>query len=412
MEFSVLPQSMRLAVKMANKALPSKEQKKRMKFRATSRPITDALGKPLSVVPTKTTLAQLEAVRLSVKDNILTLSGTDLEITLETRTEVTGVTNGETFVQGKLLFDVLKALPPQQVTFALDAKKGRLTVSTNTGSYVLPCVPNGLDVKVHDDFDPSISFILKGDVLKSLIERTRFAVSEDDLRPAMGGMEMLFSSEALRLACTDGHRLSQIFLESLGDIELSAIVPDKALGVILKSFADSDDVTIELSDRHAQFSTETTRIRTRLIDEGYPNIAAVIPTDNDKHVRVDREELLACTKRLLLFTNRSVGTIRLTFDNLKLHVIAENPDSGVQGTEFIPCDYSGKEEFSIGFNATYLIEALAHFPQAELIIKLGTPTRAAILIPSEQGSDTHLMLVMPVLLQQADHDSMACLKIK
>ncbi len=369
-----------------------------MKFIAQIKPLQDVLAKVIAVIPSKSTLPQLETVLVQLKGDSITFTGTDLEITVTTSLEVSGVKDGEANIPAKLFYEIVRALPEGELTFTLDKTTRRATLQTAQGNYQLAVDETAQLPNAAADFKPEGTISADATTLKRLISKTLFAVSTDDLRPSMMGVLFQFSPDGTRAVATDGHRLVRFSNSALKtETELDIIVPSKALGLVQKSFDDADQIIVSFSATHVQFAAGATTILSRLIDERYPNYEAVIPRENDKQLLISKDAMLRSVKRVSIFANANTRQLRFQLAKDKMSVLAENYDAGNEARESIPCDY-GNDELTIGFNGRFIEDALAHLDTEEISIKFSTPTRAAIMEPASTGEEDLLMLVMPVRL--------------
>jgi DNA polymerase-3 subunit beta len=369
-----------------------------MKFSVQIKPLQDALAKVTAVIPSKSTLAQLETVLTEVKGNQLKLTGTDLEITVSAVLEVGGKKNGTANVPARLFSDIVRVLPEGELTFSLDDATHRVTLQTSQGNYTLTVDESAALPGMSGDFKPDGTVKLPAETLKRMINKTLFAVSTDELRPSMMGVLFQFSPDGTRAVATDGHRLVRMYNTSLKtETELDVIIPSKALSLVTKSFSDGDELTVSFSPTHVEFKNATTTILSRLIDERYPNYEAVIPRENDKQLQISKDAMLRSVKRVSIFSNANTRQLKFQLAKDQMAIMAENFDSGSEAREYIPCDY-GRDELTIGFNGKFIEDALSHLDTDEITLKFSTPTRATIVEPVQQSDEDLMMLVMPVRL--------------
>ena len=175
------------------------------------------------------------------------------------------------------------------------------------------------------------------------------------------------------------------------------IIPAKALIVLARSI-ESATTQCNFSATHARFEFSNSVLVTRLIDETYPNYESVIPVENDKTLRIGRDDIIGAVRRVALYASAATHQIRLSISSTGLVVAAQDVDFGGEAKESVSCNYTG-EEFEIGFNSMYLIDILSHLESSEVQFRFSSSTRAAIVAPVEaSGEEDILMLVMPVRL--------------
>ena len=367
-----------------------------MKFQVNSNELNRGLSTVIGAVPAKATLPILETILFEAEGGELKLTATDLEISMVGVVPAMIEEEGSVAIPAKRLLDILKQLPNIPIFFEVDDSH-QVTFTTDKGKYKLMG-------EEPQDY-PGIPDMLKGDtleteaeLLKSAIQHTMFAVSSDDLRPAMMGVFFKIGPGGSTFVATDGHRLVKFENENLtSEKELSFIVPDKALQLMSKSLGDGA-CSISVSDKHIQISSDHVRMITRLINEQYPNYDSVIPRDNDKILLADRDQVLSTVKRVSVFSSVTTRQIRLQIAADKLTIRAEDLDMSSEAKETISCEYNG-EDMEIGFNSRYLADMLSNLGGKEAKFEFSTPNRAGIIKPAEEAEgERMLMLVMPVML--------------
>lgn len=367
-----------------------------MKFSASSSDLVKALSIVSGAVPNKATLPILETILFESKDGKLQLTATDLEISIIEAMDANIEKDGAVAIPARRLIDTLRQLPDIPVGFDVD-DEFNINFQTDKGSYKLvgedpnefPDVPN---------LDNGNTIDTSKDAMLNAINKTKFAVSTDDLRPAMMGVYFEIGTDESTFVATDGHRLVRYNSNNLtADGEMEFIVPDKALNLVQKALY-SDECVMTVTEDHARFKSGNTLVITRLINEQYPNYDSVIPRDNDKELEVSKEQILATVKRVAIFSSSTTRQIRLQIGNDKITITAQDIDMSSEAEETIACDYNG-EEFEIGFNATYLSDVLNNIDGDEVHFDFSTPNRAGIVTPQEEEEGEQiLMLVMPVML--------------
>jgi DNA polymerase III subunit beta len=369
-----------------------------MKFSSSSSELQKVLGTVGGVIPSKSTLPILENFLFRLEGNKLNITATDLDISISVTLDVEGSRNGTVAVPAKRMLETIRSLPGVKVTFTVDGDQNRIVMSTPNGEYKLtgessenyPTVPA---------FKGDESLDMDEEMIKGLIGRTIFAVSSDELRPAMLGVLFQLRKQGLTVVATDGHRLvrSKTTKVKSGNQEREIIIPAKALNLVLKSVNGKSN-RITLSPTHALFAIGDTTLVTRLIEEKYPNYESVIPLDNSKKLIVEKNQLLASVRRTSLYASSTTHQVRFSLKKNSLTVSAEDIDFGSEAHEALECEYAS-EPLEIGFNSTYIIDVLSHIETDEAVFLFSTPTRASIVQPVKQpdGEDI-LMLVMPVRL--------------
>jgi DNA polymerase-3 subunit beta len=241
---------------------------------------------------------------------------------------------------------------------------------------------------------------LPASVLTEAITKTIFAVSSDELRPAMTGVYCQLSEQHITFVATDAHKLVRYRrMDSKGDKASSFILPKKALTLLKAALPSTDaNVSVDYNATSAFFKFENINLVCRLIDERYPDYEAVIPANNPNKLIIDRALFLNTLRRVVIFANKTTHQVRLKINGSELNISSEDLDFANEAHERLSCQYEG-EDLEIGFNARFLIEMLSNLSGEEVTLELSTPNRAGLLIPqtNDENEDV-LMLVMPVML--------------
>lgn len=346
-----------------------------------------------------TVLPILENFLFEIKDNMLTISATDLQTSMVTSLPIEAKEEGRVAMPSKILIDTLKTLPDQPVAFSVDTNTLAIEISAGDGKYKL----SGENA---DDF-PKIPVVdnvstvkIGASILSEAINKSIFAVSNDELRPAMSGVFVQLTTQDITFVATDAHRLVRYRRTDVSaEKDTSIILPKKAL-TLLKSSLPSDDteVSIEYNNTNAFFQFGSINLICRLVDERYPDYEAVIPQVNPNKLTVDRALFLNTLRRVVIFANKTTHQVRLKISGSELHISAEDLDFSNEAHERLSCQFEG-EDLEIGFNAKFLVEMLNNLNCEEVVIEMSTPNRAGLLVPAlKQDNEDILMLVMPVML--------------
>lgn len=370
-----------------------------MKFIVSSSALLKQLQVISGALSTNTVLPIIENFLFEINNGNLTVSATDLQTTMTTSLSVEAKENGKIAVPSKILLDTLKILPEQPITFTINADNFAIEMTAGDGKYKL-VGENGEDFPKIPKIEQAASLMISASVLSEAISKTIFAVSTDELRPAMTGVYCQMSTENLTFVATDAHKLVRYRRrDAKADVTNSFILPKKALNLLKSSLPIEDiSVNVEYNNTNASFSFNNVNLICRLIDEKYPDYEAVIPVNNPNKLTIDRSQLLACLRRVSIFSNKTTHQVRLKLSGSELQISAEDMDFSNEAHERLSCQYEG-EDIEIGFNARFIIEMLNNLNTEEVILEMSTPNRAGILLPvTTDNNEDVLMLVMPVML--------------
>lgn len=389
-----------------------------MKFKASLSNFQNLLQKALPAIPPKSTLPVLEHLHFELTGNQLRITATDQDITIIADQEVTGTEDGTVLVPGRRLNDIVKALGTQgDFDFTANLDTYEIDLTTSNGQYGMKGLNKDeyLDIPElfsssgpliesaeTDDTDDKATFA-KGELMR-LANKTAFAVSTDEFRPAMTGVLFQFRGNSVTAVATDSYRLCRAITRSEENkfpADLDVIIPGRSVELLKKV---DDDVTMNIirdggKITHARFRFGKTIFVTRVIDERFPPYESVIPDNNDLIASVDQRQFLSAIRRVSIFTSSITKQVKIALDENNMTVAGKDDDIGTDGDESLTCDFSG-EHFEIGFNYRFLEEALANIDPApekdyHVELMLSEPTRPALIRPKDIN-DELLMLIMPV----------------
>jgi DNA polymerase III subunit beta len=370
-----------------------------MRFIVSTSTLLKQLQAVSGALSNSTVLPILENFLFEIKDGNLTISATDLQTSMTTSLTVEAKENGRIAIPSRILLDTLKSLPEQPIAFNIDDNTFAIEINAGDGKYKLSG-ENGEDFPKIPVVENASSVNLPASVLAEAINKTIFAVSNDELRPAMTGVYCQLSTSSLTFVATDAHKLVRYRRkDAKAASTASFILPKKALN-LLKSALPAEDinVSVEYNSTSAFFKFGNINLVCRLIDERYPDYEAVIPQNNPNKLTIDRQAFLSSLSRVAIYANKTTHQVRLKITGSELNISSEDIDFANEAHERLSCQYDG-EDIEIGFNARFLIEMLKNLSCEEVMLEMSTPNRAGLLLPQagDENEDV-LMLVMPVML--------------
>lgn len=369
-----------------------------MKFIVSSTQLLKHLQQISGVINANTVLPILEDFLFEIDKSKLTIVATDLETVMKIHMDIEAKDSGRVCIPARILLDSLKNIPEQPLTFNID-KNFAVEITSDNGKYKV-MGENPDNFPKEPAADSATTFSLPSSALLTAINKCLFAVSSDDLRPAMTGVFFELSEKGITCVATDAHRLVRFTrLDVACPQKDTFIVPKKPL-TLLKSVLPSSDETLEISynSNHLFVKQSGTELVCRLIDARFPDYKVVIPTDNPYKLTVGKNDFQNALRRVSVFSNKSTNQVALTISGSELQLAAQDVDFSFEGNERMTCQYDG-EDLQIAFNAKFLIEMLSAADTDEITIELSTPTKAGIVKPTEKNENEELlMLVMPLML--------------
>ncbi len=367
-----------------------------MEFKVNTKEFEKILNQVVSIIPARSPMPILDHFLLSIKDNMLSVYATDMQISLQTSIPVTSAHETSIVVPARLLHDTIKSLTDTDVKISTD-KDQKFKVTTDTGVFKISFL-EAADFPHLPAFQEIYNFTISTDRLKRAFDTTNTAISKEEARISMTGVLMELKNDELRFVATDAHRLVKLsYLDIQNTIEKKIIIPGRAVQVVSKMLSDSD-VRVSFNDSQIRLEQGSIVFVARLIEDQYPNYESVIPLENDNLLETSKEELSNVLRRISLFTSSQTKQVKFSISKDILSLSAENIDLGSEANEKILCDYQG-EPMVIAFNSIYVSEAIRNIDNDRVIFKLNNPTRACILEPKTQlESENFLVLIMPMRL--------------
>ncbi len=360
----------------------------------------EALLKPLQlvagVVERRQTLPVLSNVLLVVDGNTLSLTGTDLEVELVGRIQLEEAAEaGEITVPARKLMDICKSLP-DDVALTLKVEENKALIKAGRSRFTLATLP-ATDFPNVEDGPGAMSFAIGQSKLRRLIERTSFAMAQQDVRYYLNGMLLEINRGQLRAVATDGHRMAMCTIDAGIDYQdrYQLIVPRKGILELARLLGEADDlVNIVLGTHHIRATTGDFTFTSKLVDGKFPDYERVLPRGGDKTVLADRQTLRNAFSRTAILSNEKYRGIRLILSDGLLKIQANNPEQE-EAEEDIAVEYSGSA-LEIGFNVSYLLDVMSVLSNEQIRVILADANSSALVQESE--TDDSVYVVMPMRL--------------
>jgi DNA polymerase-3 subunit beta len=370
-----------------------------MKFIVNTNQLLNKLQSVSGTIVSKPVIPILDHFLFDITDKKLTITGTDLETTMSTTMEVQSDENVRIAVPSKMCMDTLKELPNQPVTFTISTDKNTIELKSEFGRYKL-VGQNADDFPKIPESNAENSFSIPSGVLSSSIAQTIFSSGNDELRLSLTGVYVQLYRDNAVFVATDANRLVKVErVDVKPGLETSFILPKKALNLLKSNLPQDDSATqVDFNESNAFFTFGDVSLICRLIDERYPDYQAVIPEENPNKLTINRTEFLNSIKRSSIYGNKTTNQVNIKITGSEITIHAEDIDLSNEAVERLGCDYTG-EDMEIGFNSRLLIEMLQNLSTPDIIIELSSPSRAGIILPSENVEHENLlMLLMPMMI--------------
>ena len=374
-----------------------------MKFIVSSEVLYRNLSAVSGVMSSNNSMPILDNVLMTISENKLTLTASDLETTMTAVIDLDNVEGeGSVAVPARILVETLKLIPATPIVFVIDAENNLLKFTAANGEYDAPCFPGDEFPKINPMADPK-SFDIEAAVLPRAISKTLFATGNDELRPNMMGVLCELSEDYVTFVATDAHKLVRYRNNKVKSAEPTTLILPKKPITHLKSILSGvpGDVHVEYSQdtNHICFSFSNFVLFSSLREGKYPAYESVIPQENPYSLVVSRDEFLKSIRRVGIYSNQSTFQVRISLTEEKTQLTAEDMDYSNKAAEEISGVYSG-DPMDIGFNSRFLREMLENMDSEQIRIEMSKPNRAALILPEQEFDENEslLMLIMPVML--------------
>ena len=358
-----------------------------------------SLGHVQSVVERRNTIPILSNVLIEANsDGTIRLMATDLDLQINESVEAQVETPGATTVSAHTLFDIARKLPEgSQVSLA--AADGKMAVNAGRARFNLQTLPRD-DFPVIAEGELPTRFELPAATLKEIIDKTRFAISTEETRYYLNGIFWHVTDDAqpvLKAAATDGHRLARVTIarpdgaSGMPDI----IIPRKCIGELRKLLDEIDgSVEVSLSASKIRFGLGTAVLTSKLIDGTFPDYSRVIPTGNNKILRIDPKSFMEGVDRVSTIASEKTRAVKMALETDKITLSVTSPENGTAAEE-VSGDYKS-DGFEIGFNARYLMDILAQVEGDTVEVHLADAAAPTLIRENDKAGALYVLMPMRV----------------
>jgi DNA polymerase-3 subunit beta len=355
-----------------------------------------SLGHVQSVVERRNTIPILSNVLMEAReDGSLRLMATDLDLQVDESVPANVSQAGATTVSAHTFFDIVRKLP-EGSQVELSAAEGKMQVIAGRSRFNLSTLPRD-DFPVIAEGDLPTRFELPAATLREIIEKTRFAISSEETRYYLMGIFFHVVDEQMRAAATDGHRLARVTIgrpdgaEGMPDV----IVPRKAVNELYRLLEELEGtVEISLSPTKIRFGLGSAILTSKLIDGTFPDYNRVIPTANDKLLKLDPKSFAQGVDRVSTIASEKTRAVKMAVDRDKVTLSVTSPENGV-ATEEVPADY-GSDGLEIGFNAKYLLDILGEIDGDTVEVHLADAAAPTLLRENDKSNALYVLMPMRV----------------
>lgn len=367
-----------------------------MQFDVSKQVLLKAIASVNGAVEKKNTIPVLQNIKIEAKDEKVVLSATDMDILITSSFEAQGMkTSGSTTVPSQMFFDIVRKIPESSSIIICQESETILQIKSGKSKYNLPCIaasefPNLSEGELGEEME------VEADKLSKMIDKTRFAISNDETRYYLNGLYLQGVKKGddfeLRTIATDGHRMAMSFLPKIAIKDsFGVILPKKSVAEIKRILDNSPKAKISVSRVKIKVVTENTTIVSKLIDGEYPDYEKIIPKNNEQIVVLNRKTFFDCVDRVSTVANDKHRSVKLTVESGKL-TLQVNTNDGSFAYEEIDVNYAANK-IEIGFNSRFLLDILSQVEKEELTMRFKDNISPAIIDAKEMNS---VFVIMPV----------------
>lgn len=369
-----------------------------MKFSIDRAALLRSLNHVQSAVEKRNTIPILSNVMIKVKEGVLSLSTTDMDMEITESVAATVTTEGATTVPAGTLFDIVKKLADDtDVEIALDDSGNQMSVKAGRSNFKLACLPIA-DFPELSSGDMPTTFSIPANDLRALIDRTKFAMSTEETRYYLNGIYIHAAEKegvkVLRAVATDGHRLARFEMPlPAGAEEMPGVIlPRKAVAELRKLVEEAgDSIEIGLSESKIRVNFDHIILTSKLIDGTFPDYQRVIPQGNDKVVEVNPKIFSSAIDRVSTISDGKSRAVKITFEGKTMTLSANSPEAG-SATEDL--EVNGNDNMEIGFNARYLMDITSQIEGDGCRLTLADSASPTII--EDTGDSSSLYVLMPL----------------
>lgn len=376
----------------------AKAKESNMQFVVSKQNLQRELGFVQGIVERKNTIPVLSNILIeAVGETTIRITGTDLEATIRCDMEAEDISvRGSICVQARKLFEIARLLPDAPVTFKKEDNDW-VTVTCAKTKFKMVGVANDAFPEVPSS--KSTPTKISAGVIKTFIDRTIFAITQEESRYTLSGAKFIMDGEGAKMVTTDGHRLAYVERKSESKTganeSIDTLIPRKTLAELTKITAGFDgEISLGMDGNHIFFEVGPRLLISRMLYGQFPNYDMVMPKTNDKTVEFDGPELNAAIRRVALMSDERSHAIRFHLEPNQLVISSQNAEEG-EANETVQTDYSG-EETDIGFNAQYLQDFLNVIGEGKVAFEFKDGSSQAQLRPAEGGEYDYKYVVMPM----------------
>ena len=369
-----------------------------MKFSIEKNILLENLNNVVRGISTKNVIPVLNGIKFELKDDGLTLMASDSELTIESFIESKLIKNiestGTIIISSKYILDIIRKMPSDIINFEMQDSL-KIKIYSDFNQYNLNCLdPNDYpNIKLITHKDP---VTIKADILKEVINQTSFAISSQELRPILTGLNLKINGDLMEVIATDSYRLAKknIKLEQPSLVDVNIVIPGKNVVELEHILVDDDEVSMNVFNNRVLFEYKNLKFQTNILSGNYPNTSNLIPTEFEIIVQAKKAEFMGAVDRAALLTQgKDKNIIKMKIENKEMVINSFASEIG-KTEEKVQIDTDEKSNIDISFSAKYMMDALKSIKDEEILILLNNDVKPIVI--KSLTDESLIQLILPI----------------
>lgn len=369
-----------------------------MKFTIEKSVILEGLSNVTRAISTKNVIPVLNGIKFELTNNGLYLTASDSELTIKVLIEAKEIKEisslGGIIIQSKYILDIVRKMPSDLINFeVIDGLK--IKIYTDNNQYNLNCldINDYPDVKLEINKDP---IIINGEIFKTIINQTVFAISNQELRPILTGVNFKFTKDVLETVATDSYRLAKknIKLSSPVEKDVEIVIPGKNIMELERIITDDSDIEMHIFNNKVLFKYKNINFQTNILSGNYPNTSNLIPSEFAYIVKVNKKDFNDAIDRAALLTQgKDKNIVKMTLENTKMTINSYASEIG-KVEEQLSVETNNKDRLEISFSSKYMLEAIKTLGEEEILLLLNSDVKPLII--KSLTDESLIQLILPI----------------
>ena len=369
-----------------------------MKFTIEKSVILEGLSNVTRAISTKNVIPVLNGIKFELTSAGLYLTASDSELTIKVlidREDIKQISNlGGIIIQSKYILDIVRKMPSDLINFeVIDGLK--IKIYTDNNQYSLNCldINDYPDVKLEVNKDP---IIINGGLFKTIINQTVFAISNQELRPILTGVNFKFTKDVLETVATDSYRLAKknIKLSAPVEKDVEIVIPGKNIMELERIITDDSDLEMHIFNNKVLFKYKNINFQTNLLSGNYPNTSNLIPSEFAYIIKVNKRDFNDAIDRAALLTQgKDKNIVKMTLDNTKMIINSYASEIG-KVEEQLTVETNNKDRLEISFSSKYMLEAIKTLDEEEILLLLNSDVKPLII--KSLTDESLIQLILPI----------------